>query len=255
MGGALTRQTVARFGLQEGRKFDRRTQNVMFVEVKNLTKNHASQGESSDISVLRGLDFALESGRSAAIVGPSGAGKSTFLNILGGLERADSGIISVGGQDPGALAGTVLSDYRRHKVGFVFQSHHLLPQCSVLENVLVPFLPASKAERTAAQVLGRELLDALGLGNRLNHMPSQISGGERQRVAVARALAGRPELILADEPTGALDRSNALQLWTLLIKMQRERGVSLLAVTHSEELARQLDDVWELRDGKLERAS
>jgi lipoprotein-releasing system ATP-binding protein len=120
---------------------------------------------------------------------------------------------------------------------------------------LVPFLPASKAERTAAQVLGRELLDALGLGNRLNHMPSQISGGERQRVAVARALAGRPQLILADEPTGALDRSNAMQLWTLLIKMQRERGVSLLAVTHSEELARQLDDVWELRDGKLERAS
>ena len=109
----------------------------MFVEVKNLTKNHASQGESSDISVLRGLDFALESGRSAAIVGPSGAGKSTFLNILGGLERADSGIISVGGQDPGALAGNMLSDYRRHKVGFVFQSHHLLPQCSVLENVLV----------------------------------------------------------------------------------------------------------------------
>lgn len=227
----------------------------MFVEVKNLTKVHASQGELSDVSVLRGLDFGLESGRSAAIVGPSGAGKSTFLNILGGLEKADSGTISVGGEDPSALAGAALADYRRHRVGFVFQAHHLLPQCSVLENVLVPFLPAPKAERIAAQVHGRELLEALGLGNRLNHMPSQISGGEKQRVAVARALAGRPQLILADEPTGALDRSNALQLWSLLRTMQKERGVSLLAVTHSAELARQLDDVWELRDGKLERAS
>ena len=227
----------------------------MFVEVKNLTKVHASQGELSDVSVLRGLDFGLESGRSAAIVGPSGAGKSTFLNILGGLEKADSGTISVGGEDPSALAGAALAEYRRHRVGFVFQAHHLLPQCSVLENVLVPFLPAPKAERIAAQVHGRELLEALGLGNRLNHMPSQISGGEKQRVAVARALAGRPQLILADEPTGALDRSNALQLWSLLRTMQKERGVSLLAVTHSAELARQLDDVWELRDGKLERAS
>ena len=227
----------------------------MFVEVKNLTKVHASEGELSDVSVLRGLDFGLESGRSAAIVGPSGAGKSTFLNILGGLEKADSGTISVGGEDPSALAGAALADYRRHRVGFVFQAHHLLPQCSVLENVLVPFLPAPKAERIAAQVHGRELLEALGLGNRLNHMPSQISGGEKQRVAVARALAGRPQLILADEPTGALDRSNALQLWSLLRTMQKERGVSLLAVTHSAELARQLDDVWELRDGKLERAS
>ncbi len=227
----------------------------MFVEVKNLTKVHASQGEFSDVSVLRGLDFGLESGGSAAIVGPSGAGKSTFLNILGGLDKADSGNISVGGQDPSSLEGAALADYRRHRVGFVFQAHHLLPQCSVLENVLVPFLPAPKAERVAAQVHGRELLEALGLGARLNHMPSQISGGEKQRVAVARALAGRPQLILADEPTGALDRSNALQLWALLKKIQKERGVSLLAVTHSAELARQLDDVWELRDGKLERAS
>lgn len=227
----------------------------MFVEVKNLTKVHASHGEFPDVPVLKGLDFGLEPGRSAAIVGPSGAGKSTFLNILGGLEKADSGTISVGGQDPNTMEGAALSDYRRHRVGFVFQAHHLLPQCSVLENVLVPFLPASRAEQMAAQVLGRELLESLGLGNRLNHMPSQISGGEKQRVAVARALAGRPQLILADEPTGALDRSNAMHLWSLLRTMQKERGVSLLAVTHSAELARQLDEVWELRDGKLERAS
>jgi lipoprotein-releasing system ATP-binding protein len=227
----------------------------MFVEVKNLTKTHAARAEFSDVPVLRGLDFGLETGRSAAIVGPSGAGKSTFLNILGGLDKADSGTISVGGQDPGALAGAALSDYRRRRVGFVFQAHHLLPQCSVLENVLVPFLSVPKAERVAAQVLGRELLEALGLGDRLNHLPSQISGGEKQRVAVARALAGRPQLILADEPTGALDRSNALQLWSLLKRMQKERGVSLLAVTHSLELARQLDDVWELRDGRLEPAA
>ncbi len=227
----------------------------MFVEVENLMKSHGMHGEPSEVPVLSGLNFKLESGSSAAIVGPSGSGKSTFLNILGALDRADSGVVSVGGQDPGKLQGAALAAYRRHIVGLVFQSHHLLPQCSVLENVLVPFVPAAKTERVAAEVLGREILEALGLGHRLTHPPSQLSGGERQRVAVARALAGSPRLILADEPTGALDRTNALQLWALLKRIQKERGISLVAVTHSIELARQLDSVWELREGRLERAS
>jgi lipoprotein-releasing system ATP-binding protein len=234
---------------------DDQTDLPMFVEVENLIKSHGIPGAPSEIQVLNGLSFTLESGFSAAIVGPSGAGKSTFLNILGALDRADSGIVSVGGQDPGGLEGAALAAYRRHTVGLVFQSHHLLPQCSVLENVIVPFIPCERAERVAAEVLGREILEELGLGHRLSHLPAQLSGGERQRVAVARALAGSPQLILADEPTGALDRENAVQLWDLLRRIQRERRVSVLAVTHSLDLARQLDSVWELRGGKLERAS
>ena len=232
-----------------------KTDRSMFVEVENLIKSHGMQGGPSEVQVLNGLSFTLESGSSAAIVGPSGSGKSTFLNILGALDRADSGRVSVGGQDPGGLDGAALAAYRRHTVGLVFQSHHLLPQCSVLENVIVPFIPAERAERVAAEVLGREILEELGLGHRLRHLPAQLSGGERQRVAVARALAGSPQLILADEPTGALDRGNAVQLWDLLKRVQRERRISVLAVTHSLDLARQLDSVWELRGGKLERAS
>ena len=231
------------------------TDKFMFVEVENLTKSHGMPGGPSEVQVLNGLSFTLESGSSAAIVGPSGSGKSTFLNILGALDRADSGSVSVGGQDPGGLDAAALAGYRRHTVGLVFQSHHLLPQCSVLENVIVPFIPAGRAERVAAEVLGRNILEELGLGNRLRHLPAQLSGGERQRVAVARALAGSPKLILADEPTGALDRGNAVQLWDLLKRVQRERRISILAVTHSMDLARQLDSVWELRGGKLERVS
>lgn len=207
------------------------------------------------MEILKGLDFELAAGSTAAILGPSGAGKSTLLNILGSLDRADSGSVRVGGMDPSTLRGKELVEFRRRTVGMIFQMHHLLPQCTVMENVLAPSLVDRKQARLNAEVLGRELLDWLGLAHRLDHRPAELSGGERQRVAVARALCGSPRLLLADEPTGALDRANASQLGGLLLEINRARKIALLVVTHSRELAARMEQVFELRDGKLVKAA
>jgi len=227
----------------------------MLVEVHDLTKTHQSPGGGAPVEILKGLEFELEAGSTAAILGPSGAGKSTLLNILGSLDRADSGVVRVGGLDPAVLKGKELVEFRRRTVGMIFQMHHLLPQCTVLENVLAPTLVDRKQARLNAEVLGKDLLDWLGLAHRLDHRPGELSGGERQRVAVARALCGSPRLLLADEPTGALDRANAAQLSGLLLELNRARKVALLVVTHSRELAGQMEQVWELRDGKLVKAA
>ena len=207
------------------------------------------------MEILRGLDFEMDAGGTAAILGPSGSGKSTLLNILGALDYGDSGGVRVNGLEPGTLKGRELVDYRRRSVGIVFQMHHLLPQCTVLENVLVPSLADRRQARLNANANAREMLDALGLAHRLDHRPSEISGGERQRVAVARAMAGSPRLLLADEPTGALDRVSATQLADALLELNRVRKVALFVVTHSRELAERMEQVWELVEGKLVRAS
>jgi len=227
----------------------------MLVEVCNLIKSHASPGGGKPVEILRGLDFEMDAGGTAAILGPSGSGKSTLLNILGALDYGDSGGVRVNGLEPGTLKGRELVDYRRRSVGIVFQMHHLLPQCTVLENVLVPSLADRRQARLNANANAREMLDALGLAHRLDHRPSEISGGERQRVAVARAMAGSPRLLLADEPTGALDRVSATQLADALLELNRVRKVALFVVTHSRELAERMEQVWELVEGKLVRAS
>lgn len=227
----------------------------MLVEVRNLIKTHASPGGGKPVEILRNLDFEMEAGATVAILGPSGSGKSTLLNILGALDRGDSGLVRVNGLEPGVLKGRELVDYRRRSVGIVFQMHHLLPQCTVLENVLVPSIADRRQARLNADSNAREILDALGLAHRLSHRPSELSGGERQRVAVARAMAGSPRLLLADEPTGALDRVSATQLADALLELNKTRKVALFVVTHSRELAARMGQVWELVEGKLVKAS
>lgn len=207
------------------------------------------------MDILRGIDFTLEEGATVAVLGPSGSGKSTFLNILGALDHPDSGLVRVAGLDLSQLKNRALSEYRNQTVGFVFQMHHLLPQCSVLENVLAPSLVTRGRDRSLIEARARELLDSLGLAHRLAHRPGELSGGERQRVAVARAMVLSPKLLLADEPTGALDRAAAANLGEILLQMNRKYQVALLVVTHSRELASQMQRVLELKDGKLLQAS
>lgn len=225
----------------------------MLIEIQNLHKAHPAPGGGAPLPILRNLQFSLAEGATAAVVGPSGSGKSTFLNIVGALDRADSGSVCVNGKNLVQLEESELADYRLHTVGFVFQMHHLLPQCSVLENVLAPALVKPRREQKATEERARTLLDSLGLAHRLHHRPAELSGGEKQRVSVARAMAGNPKLLLADEPTGALDRNSATHLGETLLELNQHMKVALLIVTHSLDLARQMQQVLELRDGKLER--
>jgi len=223
----------------------------MLLELKNLTKTYRAPDGGDAVEVLRGVDLKMDAGETLSITGPSGSGKSTVLNVLGALDKADSGEVVVAGLDIEKLAGNELAAYRNTTVGFIFQLHHLLPQCTILENVLIPTLAAPKASRGVARGRAEELLEAVGLKHRLNHRPGELSGGERQRVAVARALINEPKLLLADEPTGALDRVNAARLVDLLVEINRARGVTLVMVTHAPDLAERMKRVMELRDGKL----
>jgi lipoprotein-releasing system ATP-binding protein len=222
------------------------------VSVEGLGKEYCSPGAAQAVTVLQEVDLQLQAGEAVAIVGPSGSGKSTLLNILGTLDRPTRGRVRLDGVDLSGLDDATLAEVRNRKIGFVFQAHHLLPQCTVLENVLVPALAdgRSGALEKAAQT-ARRLLDRVGLADRLEHRPGQLSGGERQRVAVVRALINQPQLLLADEPTGALDRETAARLGALLLKLNREEGVALLVVTHATDLARQMQRTLELRNGKL----
>jgi lipoprotein-releasing system ATP-binding protein len=199
--------------------------------------------------VLREVSLELRAGQAAVIMGPSGSGKSTLLNILGTLEPPTRGRVLLAGRDPFALSEKELAGFRNQRVGFVFQNHYLLPQCSALENVLIPTLPRAYSEATAQR--GRRLLERVGLAERCEHLPAELSGGESQRVAVARAMVNSPALLLADEPTGNLDHRAAAAVVDLLLEVQREEGVGLIMVTHSRELAERFDRRYRLEDGVL----
>jgi lipoprotein-releasing system ATP-binding protein len=200
--------------------------------------------------VLRGVSLTLDGGENLAIVGPSGSGKSTLLAILGALDQPTSGTVALDGEDPFALDEPQLAAFRNRKIGFVFQDHYLLPQCSLLENVLIPTLAEGKPtpEETGR---ARELIDRVGLTQRMAHRPAELSGGERQRVAIARALIRQPRLVLADEPTGNLDRQAAEMVGRLLLELQVEQPMMLVVVTHSQQLAGMLSRQVELDDGRL----
>ena len=254
----------------------------MLLQLTNLSKRYAAPGGGS-LAVLEDISLGVNSAESLAIVGPSGSGKSTLLQIIGTLDRPTSGRVELAGKDLSQLDDVQLAGVRNRQIGFVFQSHFLLPQCTVWENVLVPTLAvvgqasclsgeASKSPessntspvaapnqtgkmpvplRETSTARAERLLKRVGLGERLHHFPGQLSGGERQRVAVVRALINQPQLLLADEPTGALDHASAENLGELLIDLNREEGVTLIVVTHSGELAQRMGRVWELKDGKL----
>jgi len=223
-------------------------ENGTILELAGVTKSYASP-EGMETPVLRGVDLKLARGESIAIAGPSGCGKSTLLNIIGTLDRPTAGRIVLDGRDVSGLTEAQLAEVRSQVVGFVFQLHHLLPQCTILENVLVPTLVTKGADE--AEPRARALLERVGLGPRLSHRPGQMSGGECQRAAVVRALINKPKLLLADEPTGSLDRASAESLAQLLGDLNREEGVALVYVTHAADLAARAGKVMELRDGRL----
>lgn len=209
--------------------------------------------EGAPVEVLSEIDLEVHRGETLAIVGPSGSGKSTLLNLIGTLDRPSSGQLELEGEDLTRLDPRALAAVRNRKIGFVFQAHYLLPQCTVLENVLVPTLAAeNEVLRDGAPDRARRLLERVGLGHRLQHRPAQLSGGERQRVAVVRALINEPLLLLADEPTGALDRAAATQLADLLIDLNRQLKVTLIVVTHATDLARRMERLYEIREGRLQ---
>ncbi len=216
--------------------------------VASLWKEYMT--ESGPLAVLKGIDLSLRGGDELAVTGPSGSGKSSLLFVLGAMERPTRGQVRLRGQDIVSLSESKLADLRRQWIGFVFQEHHLLPQCTVLENVLIPRL--SGGVTTSEDVeWAKQLLRRVGLQDRMDHRPAQLSGGERQRVAVCRALVNRPALLLADEPTGSLDRANAEAIGELLLELVRDADSILICVTHSAELASRFARRAELRDGVL----
>jgi len=224
----------------------------MSLVVTNVAKEYTTR--SGPLPVLRGISLSMQRGEAIAVVGPSGSGKSTLLHILGTLDRPTAGEVRLDNQDPFALSESDLAAFRNRRIGFVFQDHHLLPQCTVLENVLIPTLVNKDTSPAQAESWARELLDRVGLTDRLDHRPAELSGGERQRVAIARALVHRPLLLLADEPTGNLDRSTARSVGELLLDLHRQQETILIAVTHSAELAAAFPRRMQMNDGRLEPA-
>lgn len=221
---------------------------VASLAVRGLTKSFNTA--AGTLSILRGVDLDLHRGDALAITGPSGSGKSTLLYILGVLDIPTSGSVQILGRDPFALNADEQAQFRRDCIGFVFQDHHLLPQCTVLENVLIPTIAGTSAAHFADD-RARKLLERVGLSGRLSHRPAQLSGGERQRVAVCRALINKPVLLLADEPTGNLDQETASKIGSLLLELNREEETILVCVTHSAELAGRFARHLRLVDGKL----
>jgi lipoprotein-releasing system ATP-binding protein len=216
--------------------------------VENVCKEFPAGQQS--LVVLRDVSFELAAAENLAIAGPSGSGKSTLLGIIGTLEQPSSGRVVLDGQDTARLAGTSLAEFRNRRVGFVFQDHHLLPQCSVLENVLVPTL-ADASTRQESMDRARLLIGRVGLDDRLHYRPAELSGGQRQRVALARALINRPRLLLADEPTGNLDRTTAETVGRLLLELQQQEKMMLIVATHSLRLAGLMSRQLELDEGTL----
>ena len=219
------------------------------VRLMGLTRSFEQGGVRID--VLRGVDLSIAPGEIVALLGPSGSGKSTMLQATGLLEGGFGGRIEIAGIDASSLDGDDRTALRRDHIGFVYQFHHLLPDFSAIENVVLPQLVADRAE-AQARARATELLEALGLGQRLDHRPSQLSGGEQQRVAVARALANKPQLVLADEPTGNLDEATADRVFDQFVQLVRGEGSAALVATHNERLASAMDRVVRLHEGRLE---
>jgi lipoprotein-releasing system ATP-binding protein len=219
------------------------------LEIHNLSKEYSTPGGT--IRVLSGVCLSMAPGESASIVGPSGSGKSTLLYILGALETPTSGVVRLHGESPFDLDESRLAIFRNEMVGFVFQDHHLLPQCSVLENVLIPTLVARSAD-AAVEKHAMQLLDQVGLGARIRHRPHELSGGEKQRVALARALVCKPKLVLCDEPTGNLDHESTGTVASLLLELHRSQKNILVVVTHNLELAQRFGLKYRLSDAGLQ---
>ncbi|MCD7714345.1 MAG: ABC transporter ATP-binding protein [Prevotella sp.] len=215
------------------------------IELTKITKSFGS------LQVLKGIDLVINKGEVVSIVGPSGAGKTTLLQIMGTLEAADSGRVVIDGTDVGRLSRNKQSDFRNRNIGFVFQFHQLLPEFTALQNVLLPAMIAGTPKKKSL-AKARELLDFLGLSDRLNHKPNELSGGEKQRVAVARALMNSPKVVLADEPSGSLDSHNKAELQRLFFDLRERYGQTFVIVTHDEAFAATTDRTIQMRDGLLE---
>ena len=222
----------------------------MFLKLENITKGYGTSKSANYQLVLNNILLEVQEGESIAIIGPSGSGKTTLLNLIGSLDKPDKGRILFKGIDITGLSNDKMVRFRNKEIGFVFQMHHLLPQCTLLENVLLPTLP-DKYDKDAKQ-RAEALIKKVGLWDHQNKKPQLLSGGECQRAAVVRAMINNPGLLRADEPTGALDHENAVHLINLLIELNREDKVTLLMVTHSGELAGKMDKVFRLKEGKLD---
>lgn len=225
---------------------------MVAVAARNLSR--VFDTEAGPVTVLEGVSFELQEGDAVAVVGPSGSGKSTLLHILGTLDPPSSGSLEIHGRDPFSLGDKDLARFRNRAIGFVFQDHYLLPQYSLLENVLLPTLAFPGVDGKEVQERGRELLERVGLSHRLDHRPAQLSGGERQRGAIARALIARPGLLLCDEPTGNLDQAAAEAVTDLLFELHDQEGTVLAVVTHSAELAGRFPRCLKMRDGRCVEA-
>ena len=226
------------------------------LELINVTKSYQTPVNKDGVCVLKNITLKVTKGQSLVIVGPSGSGKSTLLNIIGALDRPSEGRVLFDGKDLAELNEIELARIRNRQIGFVFQLHHLLPQCTVLENVLVPTLAGrTRISKKEIEERATNLLERVGLKEHLLHRPGQLSGGQRQRVAVVRALINRPKLLLADEPTGSLDKDAAENIAELLVELNRSEEVTLITVTHSLKLAKLIGNVMELSDGQLREGS
>jgi ABC-type lipoprotein export system ATPase subunit len=222
------------------------------LELINVTKSYQSPANEDGVCVLKNVTLKVTKGQSLVIIGPSGSGKSTLLNIIGALDKPTSGSVIFDGRDLGEMNETELANIRNREIGFVFQLHHLLPQCTVFENVLVPTLAGkTRHSKKQAEQRATNLLERVGLKDHLLHMPGQLSGGQRQRVAVVRALINNPKLLLADEPTGSLDKDASENVAELLVELNKSEGVTLITVTHSYKIAELIGSVMELSDGSL----
>jgi len=225
----------------------------MLLELINISKKYDSPSSKAPVTILNNISLQVAQGEAIAVVGPSGSGKSTLLNIMGALDKPTSGSVNFDGNNLAEMSENELANVRNTEIGFIFQLHHLLPQCTVLENVLIPTIPQIEKKSNEEFInRAKKLLEEVGLENHFDYFPAQLSGGEQQRVAVVRALINQPKMILADEPTGSLDQTSANNLGQILIDLNKAENVTLIVVTHSHDLAERMDTVYNLHNGRLE---